>query len=44
MTADDETLIAHLAIRHSVSAEAVRTVLHALRSGGLAIDATWPLL
>src|SRR3981081_997612 len=34
MTADDETLIAHLAIRHSVSAEAVRTVLHALRSGG----------
>jgi hypothetical protein len=30
----DEALIARLAIRHSVSADAVRTVLRALRSGG----------
>jgi hypothetical protein len=30
----DETLITRLAIRHSVSADAVRTVLRALRSGG----------
>jgi hypothetical protein len=30
----DEALITRLAIRHSVSADAVRTVLRALRSGG----------
>jgi hypothetical protein len=30
----DEALITRLAMKHSVSADAVRTVLRALRSGG----------
>jgi hypothetical protein len=34
MTDNDEPLIARLAARHSVSADAVRTILRALRSGG----------
>jgi hypothetical protein len=34
MTDNDEALIARLAIRHSISADAARTVLRALRSGG----------
>ena len=34
MTDDDESVITRLAIRHSVSPDAVRTILRALRSGG----------
>lgn len=34
MTTSEESLIVRLAMRHSVSPDAVRTVLHALRSGG----------
>ncbi len=34
MTHNDETIITRLAIRHSVSTDAVRTILAALRSGG----------
>jgi hypothetical protein len=34
MTDNDESVITRLAIRHSVSPDAVRTILRALRSGG----------
>src|ERR1700754_3404898 len=34
MTDNDESAITRLAIRHSVSPDAVRTILRALRSGG----------
>jgi hypothetical protein len=34
MTPSDENLIARFSVRHSVSSDAVRTILRALRSGG----------
>src|ERR1700710_1871872 len=34
MTDNDESVITRLALRHSVSPDAVRTILQALRSGG----------